>query len=179
MPIIIRGNHLIGHVRRQQWQGSSRWCSGSGRCQQTPTAAAVSRTIADHRFVALTWSRVVDGRSDWPFLNLGDIHPRTTARGLWPAPPAASISKPTSAVGQTKRAHKHETVRDLVRAREEQLHHTSNKSLHANANCAWPRCVLTLTLSTRSHRASRRTHPGLLAQQTPSRARSTRRQTCF
>jgi hypothetical protein len=70
-------------------------------------------------------------------------------------------------------------VRDLVRAREEQLHHTSNKSLHANANCAWPRCVLTLTLSTRSHRASRRTHPGLLAQQTPSRARSTRRQTCF
>ena len=72
---------------------------------------------------------------------LGDIHPRTTARGLWPAPPAASISKPTSGVGQTKRAHKHETVRDVVRAREEQLHHTSDQSFHANANCAWPRCV--------------------------------------
>ena len=128
--------------------------------------------------LAPSWSEVgASGASEKKFSNVGP--PRTTARGLWPAPPAASISKPTSAVGQTKRAHKHETVRDLVRAREEQLHHTSDQSFHANANCAWPRCVLTLTLSTRSHRASRRTHPGRLAQQTPSRARSTRRQTCF
>ena len=45
MSIIIRDNHLIGHVRRQQWQGASRWCSDSERCQYTPTGAAVTWTI--------------------------------------------------------------------------------------------------------------------------------------
>ena len=56
MSIIIRDNHLIGHVRRQQWQGASRWCSDSERCQQTPMSAAVTWTIVPWHLHGRTWS---------------------------------------------------------------------------------------------------------------------------
>ena len=44
--------------RRHQWKGASRWCSDSGRCQQTPVAAAVTRVIVPWHLHGRVWSMI-------------------------------------------------------------------------------------------------------------------------